>query len=368
MELSIIGHGVICLALLVSSSPALASQYSITYLPELTSVKGIDDSGRIVGTSLSNFHGVLDINGTLSLPPLPSGYELGWGLSGVTPSGTLYGGVYIPGGAVDHPNSAAFFYQGGQFTYFQGASSSDLKIITDVTNQGEAVGWYVRPGLYAAFVYSQGQFTTLLGPKNEFAFAESANDQEVVGYYNSTPGDKGFIYQNGRFETFVVPGSTSTQITAISKDGTIVGNYTTSLGGPNHGFSDKDGIINTFDANCGALTYTTALYINDSGLIVGEGFPGFGGGSPCAFVYKDNTLNYLPLDPGQPYQLLSITGVNDNGDIVGNLGTEQLGDQEVFLAAPSTPVPEPKTSVFLGCGILVFTVGGRNRFFRHRRS
>ena len=172
-----------------------------------------------------------------------------------------------------------------------------------------------------AFFFAQGGVTA--GPT-------AINDAGViVGYSQAHPGNLvvGALLMPGSIQPIelIFPGAIETLPAGINDANTVVGNYTDAIGN-SHGFVYSNGSYAKLDVP--QTKITTIGGINNIGEIVGNyvGLLGVKRG----FVYsagKFTTIN-LPANLA-PFGLISLVGINDQGQIVGNAG------QTPFLATPS---------------------------------
>ena len=246
-----------------------------------------------------------------------------------------------------------------------------------INNSGQIVGFYSNSEDQTyPFLYSAGNYFTLpvvmtyLG-----AGAYGINDSgQIVGSYLFLSG---FVDTAGTVVDINFPGTghTVTQALGINNSGEIVGSYQDSTG--SHGFLDVGGTFTTIDSPLGGSTleginnfgqivgdsfidtagsFTTINYpgssetlsfgINDSGQVVGTYTLG---NINYGFVYSDGNFSTVNI-PG----MVSITGINNSGEIVGSNGLDG------FLAVP-VPAPEPNLLIPLTISLL-----GLLAFFRRR--
>ncbi len=147
----------------------------------------------------------------------------------------------------------------------------------------------------------------------------------VVGYYVTPFVNHAYIQTSGSFLDAAPPGSSTSYLSAINKNGIAVGGYCSASGGCNPEVGEAGYTYNLKTRKIQAITFvgaaTTAYGINDSGTIVGGYCPNAvvcpqGAFSPASdgFIEANGvftTLNY----PGA--QDTTAFAINNSGTVVG---------------------------------------------------
>ena len=238
---------------------------------------------------------------------------------------------------------------------------------TGVNSNGQVVGYASTGSLSQthAFIYSNGVMQDIGTLGGGYSYAHDINDNsQVVGRSISTSNDlyqyNAFLYDNtnGMQDLGALGGSTS-QGNSINISGNIVGNYVdvggnnrafsyinsvmqdlgSPLGGasvganginninqvtgttgqlngqtsPPHAFLDDNGSVE--DLSRGIFS-TTAYDINDSGQVVGRGWPD-GIGKAHLFDNDGSVLNLGSLGSGEFINQSQATAINNVGQVVG---------------------------------------------------
>jgi hypothetical protein len=161
-----------------------------------------------------------------------------------------------------------------------------------------------------------------------------SNSGLIVGDYTSSEGRRGFLFDGSTFTTIVdtFPGSTTTEIFAVTEAHTWVGVYIDAAK-VRHGYiRHSSGIFTAIDFP--GSSQTEAFALNDAGVVVG------------AYMLHGVQYGFLlsgePAHPGN-FQTIDFPGstgtraigVNNAGEIVGDY-IDANGVRHGFLA---TPIP-----------------------------
>jgi probable HAF family extracellular repeat protein len=203
-----------------------------------------------------------------------------------------------------------------------------------VNNSGDIVGGYVVNGQGYGFLYSGGKFRSLNPPGGTAADASGINDEgDIVGGYepNGTTKEYSFLLKAGVYSNIIYPGATNTFANTINNQGDIVGNYD-DRSNTQHGFLYSGGVYTDIDPP--GSVHTLVGGNNSLGEIVGIYCV-----SPCttfqAFTYLDGTYSNLSLP-----SLVELSGVNSEGDIVGNWEPSSgVGEDFFYNATTQAFVP-----------------------------
>jgi probable HAF family extracellular repeat protein len=334
-----------CIVIILSLATSLvqaAVQYTVTDLGNFAPT-GMNANGDVIGwrgVSSGIYHAVLYSNGTLKdLGTLGGLQSRAFGINDTgqivgfaqTTDGQFHGFLYQNNTMIDlntliAQNSGLTLHGAGAINnngLIAGICSTDTEkdhiYLLDLS-ESNSLNHYKVPGAYDV---------------------TGINDRgQVIGSYNTPAGSgHGFLLYNGEMTDIFAPDGTNTGIGDINSSGTMVGGFTKSDYNP-HAFYYSDGIYTDINGN---NKYSTARGINDTGDIVGAGYP-----DNRIYFYSNNTINDLnPLI----YTTLDITindayEINDKGQILtsGFYNSDGLG--HAFLL---TPIPEPSTIMLLGC-------------------
>jgi uncharacterized membrane protein len=162
-----------------------------------TRADGINAAGEIVGDFDSGTltHGYVYRNGLLTVIDYPGAHSTS--AFGINDNGAIVGAMSFP----NVGGSSAFIYERGTFTRLDNpiASSPTGSLVTvalSINNKSEIVGFFTDMGVYRAFRYDRGAFTTVALPPgaDNQNFAHGINDAgRIVGYFADAIGIHGFI-------------------------------------------------------------------------------------------------------------------------------------------------------------------------------
>jgi probable HAF family extracellular repeat protein len=278
-------------------------------------VFGINNQGQVVGETIAandTFQGYLLSQGQFTLLNDPN--------AGTAPGqGTVALGINdqqeIVGNYVDANNVLhGYLLSHGQYTTLDDPNSTGAFQLTQasgINDRGQIVGVYVdNAGALHGFLRSNGQYTTLDDPlagPGGFTFVQGINDLgQVVGDFSDASGtvSGAFVYRNGQYTTLNVPNALFTAAEGINDSGQIVGVYfdaSVNL----HSFVYRNGQYTTLnDPLAGPGGFTVPSGINDLGQIVG-GFSNASGTVSGNFLATPTPGNSGDaLDGGQDLQSL----------------------------------------------------------------
>jgi hypothetical protein len=211
--------------------------------------------------------------------------------------------------------------RGGAYTFstidFPGAGCT---VATGINASGQIVGYYsLEPscgGSIQSFVLTSGTFTTINVPGANSTYAQGINASgDVSGLCFGGSCDSFLLDTEGNYTLFEFPGACGTEAYGINNSEQIVGSYTFTCSGSNHGFLYAGGSFSTLDfpgASPGGST--EAFGINSSGNIVGR----YGTSGPYVenngFLLASGSFTTIDV-PGAV--LTSAIGINDTGTITG---------------------------------------------------
>jgi probable HAF family extracellular repeat protein len=239
--------------------------------------------------------------------------------------GRIAYGINQRGDVVGSAGNVAFLFTratGMQALRTLGGSSGIAYAIND---REDVVGFSTLPGdqAFHPTLWSRGSVMDLgtLGDGNAIAYAINDVGQIVGQYSQSLPSGGGstyraFVYQDGLMRDIGTLGGNFSSARAINSRGEIVG-YADPGDGTGHAFLYSNGKM--IDLGTFGFTGSSAHAINDHGQIVGTVRQGNGDTLAVLFFRGQGILllnGSLPPDSG--WNLTSAVGINDSGVIVGN--------------------------------------------------
>ena len=161
------------------------------------------------------------------------------------------------------------------------------------------------------FLYSGGNYTTLDVPGSTDTILRGINNSgQIVGDYSANNVRSGIFYSEGIFTTLNLPvTSDSTIATGINNFGQIVGSYGPASGNNSFLYSGGSYTLNLLNQPDG---------INDLGqILIGQPLGGI-------FLYSSGVYTALNLSPPGSTGGVSVSGINNAGDVVGDSGNPVL--------------------------------------------
>jgi probable HAF family extracellular repeat protein len=315
----------------VAAAPASASTatYTITDLGSLgggvTDATAINATGQVTGYSTVT-------TGVSGEPGKPPSRAFLWSNGTMTDLGTLPKGGNSKGFEINSSGEVAGnAIDSGDFsqpTLWKGTTITALRIGAGPVRINDSGQYIWNCG--AVCEVTDGTQTTLPTPSGLSLCSPVAisDNGEVLGNCVVTGPEndyQGVVWVNGTPTVLptlggsIATGGTLPMATAINNNGQVTGTAVTSTGALD-GFLWSNGRITDLGP-----TFSPAA-INDSGVIVGG-----------QLIYSGGTLQNLNnlIPAGSGYQILSATGINDNGQIVANATDTATGQQHALLLTPS---------------------------------
>ena len=273
-------------ALLASRSPAAENSHSATASNAYTFTPislcascstlpiGITANGLISGLyfdAIGNLHAFVARNGNYLTVDVPGALFTEAGRSN-EPGQTA--GDYLAADGIDRPFVRN---RDGSFSLRNGAPGASVTIGNDINDRGDVLGWFTtdpngQTGFQGYVLRGNNYILTFAYPEadvtNTFAIGFNQVGTIIGSFTTTTPGvEHGFVRSaDGRFTQLDFPDSVQTEAFGINDAGDIVGRYQDSAG-TEHGFLLRNGQFTSIDAPPGPDTF--AFGINSRGDIVG---------------------------------------------------------------------------------------------------
>jgi probable HAF family extracellular repeat protein len=323
---------------------------------------GINDLGEIVGdylTSDSRYHGFKYSAGTYTNYDEDTSESCG--IFGINSTGDFVGNVgngpvrafvniggvkteFTPSGAVSAYAYAINTTHEVVGTYFDGSNnahgfswvSGTIKEIkypgavqtyaSGINDGGEITGTYtLSNGLTYGFTLIKGVYTS-----TDFADTGGVSKTGAyAGYYWGVPDGFPAAYLAIPTKFTLTPitlpgGAQQGGFDGINNAGVFVGGYADSTG-KQHGMMLSAGVVTNIDDPKGVMNVCHG--INTTNHIVGTYYDT--SGNPHGFLYSGGTFTDIPGPSGSVFS--EATGINDNGDIVGDFYLPSNGNFHGFI-------------------------------------
>ena len=347
---------------MVSSAPASAVSFQTIQLPTdlffgtnkiraSEVVRGLNDVGNHVGsfgerngTTLGVPHGYifgyenqdqLNLLGTGSFARSPEGFRIGRLEGSVNPSTGFRYLDFFPENAPREGNT--------RYAQLNAISNSGIvvgKIAADFLGRNPSEGFI--------FNSNTRELSILNVPGSDSTWISDIDrNGNVVGGYSSNRRERGFLYRNGQFTYIDAPWTSgSTFIGGMNDLGDVVGS--TAFGGS---FVWRNGEFKRFTVN--GSGNTAANDINNRMQIVGTLEPS---GKRTSFVYHNG--DFISLDFGTA-STWAYT-INNKGQVGGSFGSTGFITEAISVGGA---IPEPSSWAMLIAGFGL--VGGTMRRLRH---
>jgi probable HAF family extracellular repeat protein len=338
---------VITLVTLQVTTAFAAQTYLITDLGTLpkgttASAAAINNNNQVVGTS--GFDAFLLSNGTMR--------DLG-NLGGSSSAAALNSMGDVVGSASTSSGTHPFLFHNGVLSDLGIQTGFNSGAATGVNRSDQVVGQFNggsrRQAFSRAFLRQNGLFTDLgtLGGRSASATGINNSGQIVGSSLNASGQNHAFVWQNGTMHDLgTLPGGAFSSAAAINDVGVIVGSSDNG-NFVSHAVIFQNGAITDLGVPAD-FTSSSANALNLNGVVVGVASAGSYRGISHAFVAQNGSITDLNrLIPGNsgPWVLLTATGVNDAGEIVGT-GTYN-GTERAFLLTPTNQTTVPAVPIHL---------------------
>jgi uncharacterized membrane protein len=168
------------------------------------------------------------------------------------------------------------------------------------------------------FLLYQGRLTTFQFPGSVSTSVSdmSRNGIIVGGYTNADGKGHAFMVHAGGFRNITLPGfpNADVTVTGVNSNGDVVGNFSSDQGSTSKGFLLRNGKL-TILSFPGATGGTFPTSINDQGVVVGEFFINLVNVNP-AFMWKNGVFSNIS-PPGND-GFVTAAKVSNSGVVVGS--------------------------------------------------
>lgn len=193
------------------------------------------------------------------------------------------------------------------------------------------------------FLLFQGRLTTFQFPGSvSTGVSDMSRNGIIVGGYTSADG-KGHAYMvhAGGFRNITLPGHPNADVTVngVNSNGDIVGIFSTDQGASATGFLLRNGKL-TILSFPGATGGTVPTSINDEGVVVGGYFINLVNTNP-AFMWKNGVFSNIKPPDSIPTPFVSATKISNSGVVVGSYQPESGGSGFALENGTYTKIDAP---------------------------
>lgn len=334
---------------------------------------GINSAGWVTGMSYSSdweLTGTVWDGGAPRNIALEAGYP-GFGFcQGLNDQGQVVGTQTVYNADIDQYLTRGFVWTEGNFQFLDTPDGYEIGNAMAINNLGQVAGNIYPTGTtYLGCLWDNGIPTELGTLGGNWSNVIGINDAGVIigganlidGYLSPESGfvqfQHAFAWQEGNMLDLGVLGTYSVDHDGWSEWGVV-------------GYDEYQNPIYDWiwhgDPYTELVSTSAAWDINASGQIIG--YSSTSAGSTHPFLSENGSMADLNafLFPNSGWELLSSTGINDSGQIVGTgwFSTEDGGSLHGYMLIP-TVVPEPSSLAVVAGGLMLLT---RPVFCRRRRN
>lgn len=340
---------------------------------------GLNANGEVTGTSYTssgapNAFIYSTSSGLFDLGTLGGTNSMG---EGINDSGMVVGNSFLTGGSPTH----AFLYTpvppppAPPVLQDLGTLGGSYATANFVNDNGQIAGNSLvsGDGSFQAFYSPNGSTFTAITLTGTASTANAMNASgQVVGKASLSTGSnqQAFVYNAGSSGPddaldlgSLIGSSGNSNALAINDAGEVVGESDVG-GGDYHAFMAVQVAGNYVMTDLGTLDGlpdSTAVAVNDNGWIVGTSSSST---ETEVFLYENGQMiNLSALAATAGWQLLSVTGINLSGEIIGR-GIDSSGNYDAYVLTDPSSAPEPATIVNVAVGLLLCGVGIRRHLKR----
>jgi probable HAF family extracellular repeat protein len=328
--------------------------FNVTDIGSASAV-GINNAGQVIGQAGSDFFGGAPYVGPGFLydaygPNAGTVYAFN---SPFLPYGINASGLMLGSAVVNNDGASGYGTLSGTVTPIQTDGQTSLGS-NEINASGQVLlqERYTSPYSWTISINSpNGSTIAIPSSGQQFITGMAINDAGQVAGYTGTydTNAKAFVYSGGAIHSLgVLPGDTESVPYGINNAGQVVGVSWTGSMNPAHAFLYSNGTMQDLGTLGG--TYSIAQGINNSGEIYGLSTTA--NGSTHAFldiggqmIDLTNLLHSL-TGPISQFADYTVTGINDNGQVLVFATSANNQIQESFLLTPEgEPVPTAPDSI-----------------------
>jgi uncharacterized membrane protein len=204
------------------------------------------------------------------------------------------------------------------------------------------------------FLLYQGRLTTFMFPGSTgTSVSDMSRNGIIVGGYSTKDG-KGHAYMvhAGGFRTITLPGHPNADVTVngVNSNGDIVGIFSTDQGASTTGFLLRNGKL-TILSFPGATGGTVPTSINDQGVVVGGYFINLVNTNP-AFMWKKGVFSNIKPPDSIPEPFVFANKISNSGVVVGSYQPESGGSGFALENGTYTKIDAPAGFEVMSMNIL----------------